>query len=159
MAEATRGKWAVAAYPGTLYETQTQVTALLSSISEPDSAKILVDTFKGQTYSIVYYYAPPVISADTAPAQDICAGSPVPFGWIKTNDSWDPTSCGNPSSITYNVWTITQYADLPLDSQLTVCADAPVPNGWVVINNSWYPTCCGHPTSMVNNVKTIKRVN
>jgi hypothetical protein len=157
--QGTRGKWAVAVYQGTLYETQTQITYLLSSIGEPDSAKILVDTFKGQTYSIVYYSATPVVTVENAPTQEICAGSPVPDGWIKTNDSWNPTSCGNPSAITYNVWTITQYANLPIDSQLTVCADAPVPNGWVVINTAWDPTSCGHPTNMVNNVKTIKRVN
>ena len=64
----------------------------------------------------------------------------MPAGWIKTNDSWNPTSCGNPSEITYNVCTITQYANLPLDSQLTVCADAPGPNGWVVTNTAWDPT-------------------
>ena len=153
------GKWAVAVYQGTLYETQSQIASLLNSISQPDSAKILVDTYKGQPYSIVIYNASPAISVANAPTQDICANSPVPSGWIKTNDSWSPTSCGSPTEITYNVWTITQIADLPIDSQLSVCADAPVPNGWVVIDTSWDPTRCGRPTSIINNVKTIKRVS
>ena len=26
----------------------------------------------------------------------ICTGSPVPSGWIVSNDSWDPTRCGDP---------------------------------------------------------------
>ena len=159
MDQSSGGKWAVAAYQGTLYETQTQIATLLSSISYPESAKIMEDTFKGQAYSMVYYDTTPVVTVDSAPTQDICAGSPVPIGWIKTDDSWDPTTCGNPTAITYNVWKITQYADLGPDSELTICADAPVPNGWVVIDTSWDPTRCGQPSnSAINNVKKIKRL-
>lgn len=160
MDEGTATKWAVAAYQGTLYETQAQVTQLLSSISHPDSAKILVDTFKGQAYSIVYYNASVAVTPGNAPTQDICAGSPVPNGWIKTNDSWNPTTCGNPTQITPNVWTITQYVNLSLESELTVCAEAAVPSGWVVIDTTWDPTRCGQPNNnSVHNVKTIKRVS
>ena len=154
------GKWAVAVYQGTLYETQTQIANLLNSIALPDSAKILVDAYKGQAYSLVFYNSAVAVTVADAPTQDICAGSPVPAGWIKTNDSWNPTTCGNPTQITNNVWTITQYANLPLDSELTVCAEAQVPNGWVVTNTTWDPTRCGKPdNNSVNNVKTIRRVS
>jgi len=159
MSPGTGAKWAVAVYQGTLYETQTQVANLLNSITQPDSAKILVDTYKGQPYSIVFYNATTVVTPENASTQDICAGTPVPPGWIKTNDSWSPTTCGNPTEITYNVWTITEYADLPAGSELTVCADAPVPTGWVVTNTSWDPTRCGHPSNITNNIKTIKRIS
>ena len=29
-----------------------------------------------------------------------------PAGWIKINDLWDPSNCGSPTTITYNVWVI-----------------------------------------------------
>jgi hypothetical protein len=88
----------------------------------------------------------------------ICAGSPIPNGWIKTDDSWSPTSCGNPTDIIYNVWTITQYSNLPVGSTLNVCAGAPIPTGWVKVNTSWNPTSCGHPAHNIDNVQTIRRV-
>lgn len=34
----------------------------------------------------------------------VCAGSPIPDGWIKVNDHWNPNMCGNPGNIVYNVW-------------------------------------------------------
>jgi hypothetical protein len=40
---------------------------------------------------------------------DICSSSPVPDGWIRVNDHWDPTRCGSPSSLVYNVCTIERY--------------------------------------------------
>ena len=92
-------------------------------------------------------------------SMNICASSPVPAGWIKVNDAWNPTICGNPTVITYNVVTITQYSNRPVGSTLIVCSDAPTPNNWVEVNNSWNPTTCGHPTSITNNVKVIRRVN
>jgi hypothetical protein len=90
---------------------------------------------------------------------NICAGSPVPAGWIVTDDEWSPTSCGNPTQIVYNVQTITDYASLPVGATLNVCAYAPTPSGWVDVNYSWSPGSCGHPTTIVNNVKTIRRVS
>lgn len=89
----------------------------------------------------------------------ICAGSPVPTGWIKVNDKWSPTSCGNPTSIVYNVWIIERYDNKPVGTQMSVCASAPTPPGWVVVNKFWSPTRCGHPSAIVNNMKRIRRVN
>jgi hypothetical protein len=90
---------------------------------------------------------------------DVCASSPIPNGWIKVDDHWNPTTCGNPSSIVYNVVTIERYDNKPAGAVMTVCAGAATPNGWVEIGSSWNPTMCGHPSSIVNNVKQIKRVN
>src|SRR5437868_2023247 len=82
----------------------------------------------------------------------ICASSPVPNGWIKINDEWSPGSCGNPTSIIYNVWLIESYADKSVGSVMRVCASAQTPANWVEINNEWSPSSCGHPTSITNNV-------
>lgn len=90
---------------------------------------------------------------------DICANSPVPAGWIKVNDHWDPTICGRPTSIVYNVWTIQRYDNKPVGTYLTVCAQAPTPSGWVLVDTRWDPTRCGYPHStIVRNMKQIKRV-
>ncbi|MBK6877863.1 MAG: hypothetical protein IPG99_15820 [Ignavibacteria bacterium] len=47
--------------------------------------------------------------------QWVCAGQ-IPNGWVKINDSWNPTTCGNPTSISYNVWLIERYDDKPIGS-------------------------------------------
>jgi hypothetical protein len=95
--------------------------------------------------------------ATTAEVQTVCAGQ-VPVGWIKTNDAWNPTTCGKPTSIVYNVWTIERYSTKPIGAVMQACAGA-VPPGWAMIGNAWNPNMCGHPTSIVNNVMTIKRLN
>jgi hypothetical protein len=89
----------------------------------------------------------------------ICAGSPVPNGWIKVDDDWSPTSCGSPTSITYNVWTIETFNDKPLETTMEVCSVAPTPRGWVEVDSFWSPTRCGHPTAIVHNIKRIRRVS
>jgi hypothetical protein len=88
----------------------------------------------------------------------ICANSPVPRGWIKVDDDWSPTSCGSPTSITYNVWTIENYAEKSINAVMEVCAGAPTPAGWVEEDRFWSPTRCGHPTSIVHNIKRIRKV-
>lgn len=88
----------------------------------------------------------------------VCSGSPVPAGYVKVNDNWDPTSCGSPSTITYNVSTYQRYDNKPVGSYLNICAGA-IPGGWVMTNSSWNPTSCGHPSSIVDNIYTIKRVS
>ena len=89
--------------------------------------------------------------------QQVCAGQIV-AGWIQTNDNWDPTTCGKPTSITYNVWTIRRYDILPVGSEMVVCAGS-VPTGWVKVGEHWDPTSCGHPTSIFGNMMTIKRLS
>ena len=94
----------------------------------------------------------------THQTMDICSTSPVPEGWIKVDDHWNPTSCGNPTSIQYNVWTIARYDDKPIGARMTVCSSTPPPIGWVVVGTAWDPTKCGHPTSIIQNMNIIKRV-
>ncbi len=92
-------------------------------------------------------------------SMDICCGSAVPGGWIKTNDHWNPTICGNPGRIVYNVCTISRYDNKPIGARMTVCASAPTPPGWVIVDKFWNPTKCGHPRYISNNMKVIKRVS
>jgi hypothetical protein len=90
-------------------------------------------------------------------AQNICAGA-VPPGWIKINDAWNPTVCGNPATISYNVWTIQQLSDQPLGAVVHACK-GPAPSGWSIVGTTWNPTVCGHPTANQPNVMAIKRLN
>lgn len=89
--------------------------------------------------------------------QRICAGQ-MPSGWLKISGQWDPTSCGNPTTIFENVWFIEEYDNKPIGSIMTICAQ-PIPKGWVKISGSWNPTMCGSPTAIVENVIQIKRLN
>jgi hypothetical protein len=90
-------------------------------------------------------------------AQDVCAGS-SPAGWIKINDAWNPTVCGKPATITYNVWTLRPLGDPPIGAVIHACR-ASVPTGWVIIGTTWNPTVCGHPATNQSNIMAIKRLN
>lgn len=83
----------------------------------------------------------------------------VPTGYILINDDWDPTKCGEPSSITYNVCTYQRFDNKAINSVMTVCSSALNPPGWSTVDTDWDPTKCGHPSSNTNNMKTIKRIN
>lgn len=93
----------------------------------------------------------------TFETQNICAGQIIK-GWILVNDSWNPTICGKPTSIVYNVWTIARYDNQPVGSIMQACS-GPAPSGWAVIGTRWDPTACGHPSNIIDNVMTIKRLN
>ena len=98
-----------------------------------------------------------VIAPSLSARQTVCAGQGVP-GWILVDDSWNPTACGNPTSISYNVWTLERFDDKPVGAQMRACF-GPVPPGWRIEKAAWDPTACGYPTSISDNVMTIKRVN
>jgi hypothetical protein len=89
--------------------------------------------------------------------QNVCAGSAT-SGWIKINDAWNPTVCGNPAIITYNVWTLQQLSDQPVGAVIHACKGA-VPSGWTLVGSAWNPTVCGHPATNQSNVMVIKRLN
>jgi hypothetical protein len=89
--------------------------------------------------------------------QNICLGS-VPPGWIKINDAWNPTVCGKPANIAYNVWTIQRFTDQPVGAVIHACKGA-VPSGWAIVGTLWNPTVCGHPSSNQPNVMAIKRLD
>ncbi|HEY2465947.1 MAG TPA: hypothetical protein VGI32_17940 [Steroidobacteraceae bacterium] len=100
---------------------------------------------------------PPLTLGAISRTQNVCAGS-APPGWIKINDAWNPTVCGKPPTITYNVWIIEQLSDQPLGAVVYGCK-GPVPSGWAVVATSWNPTVCGHPTANQSNVMAIKRLS
>ncbi len=89
--------------------------------------------------------------------QNVCAGSLMP-GWIKINDTWNPTVCGKPATVTYNVWTLQQLSDQPVGAVIHACKGA-VPPGWALVGTAWNPTVCGHPASNQSNVMVIKRLD
>jgi hypothetical protein len=89
--------------------------------------------------------------------QNVCSGS-LPPGWIKINDAWNPTVCGKPATVNYNVWTIQQISDEPIGAVVQACKGN-VPAGWALIGTSWNPTLCGHPAGKQQNVVAIKRLN
>jgi len=97
--------------------------------------------------------------APSLTTQDVCAGSVVPPGWIKINDRWDGTVCGNPvANSVSNVCTLAKYDELPIGSTLEICADATTPPGWILLTTVWDPTRCGHPIHpTTHNVKRIQR--
>ncbi len=97
------------------------------------------------------------VSPSFAEIQNVCAGQ-IPAGWIAINDSWSPSTCGNPTAIVYTVVTIERIDNKPQGTQMQVCV-GPVPPGWIMISSGWNPTVCGHPTSISNNVMTIRKVN
>ena len=89
--------------------------------------------------------------------ESVCAGQ-APAGWIKVDDAWNPTTCGNPTTKTYNVWVIAQVTEKPIGSSMVACSGQ-APAGWVIVETSWNPTVCGHPTANQKNVMTIKRLS
>ena len=86
-----------------------------------------------------------------------CAG-PLPAGWLKIGGQWNPTTCGNPTTIRENVWLIARYDDKPVGTVMTVCAQQ-IPGGWAKVGGAWNPTTCGSPSTIQENVIQIKRLN
>jgi len=95
--------------------------------------------------------------AEIAATETVCAAQ-VPSGWIKVDDAWNPTTCGNPTTKTYNVWIIREYAGEPIGAVMTVC-NGRAPEGWVVVTTRWNPTACSHPITNQQNVMVIQRLN
>jgi hypothetical protein len=89
----------------------------------------------------------------------ICRDNAIPAGYIVVNDHWDPTRCGRPTSVVYNVVEIVRYKDMSIGSHLAVCAYAPTPPGWVKYDGRWDPTACSHPISIIDNIQYIKRIS
>ncbi len=99
----------------------------------------------------------PLPLAEIADTESVCAGQ-LPSGWIKVNDAWNPTSCGNPARLSYNIWMIARYSEKPIGFVMVAC-NGTAPPGWVIVGTAWNPTACGHPSVNQRNMMTIKRVN
>jgi hypothetical protein len=89
--------------------------------------------------------------------QTMCAGS-IPKGWLKSNDYWSPATCGNPTSISFNVYEIVRYDNLPSGALLNACNISTPPDGWIKVSTAWSPSTCGHPTSISQNTMAIKKL-
>lgn len=82
----------------------------------------------------------------------------IPDGWIRVDSYWDPTRCGNPSSISANVAIVTRYDDLPSGYSLWVCGGANIPLGWNIVEWGSDPTLCGPGAAPGNNIKKIQKI-
>ncbi|MGC0151088.1 hypothetical protein ACPRNU_01350 [Chromobacterium vaccinii] len=122
----------------------------VASAAEPAAAQVKQEALRQQAMQA------PLVIGRLAATQLVCAGQ-LPYGWIAINSYWNPTSCGNPTQITFNVWSIERYTDLAVGSTLLACT-GPVPAGWAVIRTNWNPTACGQPSQIVNNQMTIQRL-
>jgi hypothetical protein len=138
---------------GATLEVPPGVAATLPAVSPPEAKPPLPEHREPQASTSLT----PLSLGAILTTQNVCAGS-VPPGWIKINDAWNPTVCGIPATITYNVWIIQQLSDQPLGAVIHACKGT-VPSGWAIVDTTWNPTVCGHPTTNQSNVMAIKRLN
>jgi hypothetical protein len=103
-----------------------------------------------------------IVSSSAAMAQreTICAGTPVPAGWVKVNDFNSFLTCGNPIAPNiYNVWVIERYDNRFRGDRMVICSTGQPPAGWGVINTFWDPLSCGHPAAIIQNMMIIECLN
>jgi hypothetical protein len=149
--------------PGSITSATLEVTAgVATSIPPAAPPPVAIPQLPEQSHENIPREAPtsplaPLSLETIQQTQNICLGS-VPPGWIKINDVWNPTVCGNPTGIAYNVWTIQRFTDQPVGAVIHACKGA-VPSGWAIVGTLWNPTVCGHPNSNQPNVMAIKRLN
>jgi hypothetical protein len=141
--------------PGTINSAMLEVTAGLQT-NLPASASEIKRSLPEQGEPQPNPALAPLSLGAILRTQNVCPGSVTP-GWIKINDAWNPTVCGNPGTITYNVWTIQQLSDQPIGAVIQACKAA-VPSGWAMVGTGWNPTVCGHPGTNQPNVMAIKRL-
>jgi len=137
-------------------EASPGIAASLPAPSPPEAKPSLPERRDAPQPSEAPTLAPLSLGAIST-TQNICAGA-VPSGWIKINDVWNPTVCGKPATIVYNVWIIQQLSDQPVGAVMHACKGV-VPSGWAVVGAAWNPTVCGHPATNQSNIMAIKRLN
>jgi hypothetical protein len=148
--------------PGLITDATLEVTAGVATGLPPAAPPVAIAQLPEQPHESIPREAPtpplaPLSLETILQTQNVCAGS-VPPGWIKINDEWNPTVCGNPARIAYNVWSIQRFNDQPMGAVIHACKAA-VPSGWAIVGTLWNPTVCGHPASNQLNVMAIKRLN
>jgi hypothetical protein len=94
---------------------------------------------------------------DTPGVTTACCSAGTPSGHYKINDAWSRTTCGSPSSLTYNVCTYQRYDDKPIGTIMAICNGQPLAAGWLELNTTWNPTACGNPPSSTQNMQTVRR--
>ena len=150
--------------PGPITGATLEVPQGIAAPAAPASAPAPTPAPEAKAPPTPEHREPPPLEAPLAPlslglilrTQNVCAGS-LASGWIKINDAWNPTVCGNPATLTYNVWTLQQLSGEPVGAVIHACKGA-VPAGWTLIGSAWNPTVCGHPATNQPNVMVIKRL-
>lgn len=93
----------------------------------------------------------------------ICANTQVPTGWVIANATWNKARCGDPAVPQPNVWTLQEYANLPVGTSLTICSSlSPVPAGWLPTGFHSNSAVCGAQYGLPSNpynTTTITYVN
>src|SRR5581483_9377980 len=102
-------------------------------------------------------------SAQSGDIQTICSNTPIPDGWVKTDDYTDTLRCGYPfNPLALNVWVIQRFSDKHRDDHIIIC-NPPLPKmpaGWAVDGTFTSSINCGHPVNAnANNMATIKCLN
>ena len=98
-------------------------------------------------------------SAAMAQRETICAGTPIPTGWVRVNDFNDFLTCGHPfNPFIYNVWVIERIDNKFRGDTIVACNGTP-PAGWGVKNRFWDPLSCGHPAAIVDNMMILECLN
>ena len=113
-----------------------------------------------------------ILSASSAKAQTVqnmCAGTPIPAGWIVIDIVHVPFICGNPiNPLSMNVWVIERFDNKLRDARMVVCnpirsGQAPgfgLPSGWVIETDLNDPIRCGNPGNFqVRNLALIQCLN
>jgi hypothetical protein len=91
--------------------------------------------------------------AQIAGRQALCPGAPIPQGWIKVDQRWDPEAC--PGG---DFWVIETFTNKAPGSAMVVCADQPTPGGWETLGIATSTGQCGGTGAGGDNVKSIRRL-
>lgn len=107
--------------------------------------------------------------ASSTKAQDvetICAGSPIPVGWVLVNDGYNPFICGSPINPFFNnVWIVERFSNKLRGAQMSVCnppqsgPPGGLPTGWGLKTTFFDQFRCGRPTSFFQNMAVIECFN
>ena len=96
-------------------------------------------------------------AATLARAEEVCKDSPVPDGYLVTDDRHDDSKCGPNYTSIRNVWVLARYDEKRTGTVIDVCSFNLTPKGWVEIDHRHDTSACS-PGVQGTNVKTIKKL-
>lgn len=93
----------------------------------------------------------------------LCSNAAAPEGYFKVNDRWDPTSCGDPTSLLVkNISIYQRYDNKEIGSRMSICINQqgrPLPAEWSQIDTGFNGSSCGSPRpGLSDNVQTVQRI-
>jgi len=134
-------------FGGAVISIGAQVSLKLSASSFDEDVKAEVKHLKNEPWPV----PTSVIASKTA-----CASAESEPDFVPVDDYWDPTRCGNPTTVTPNVRMLVKAPSAAEGGRtLEVCAGATLPTGWTIASKRWDPTRCGRPTSSEQNIWRI----